>query len=51
MREESDWAHCHVALTTNIGLCERFVEFAGNAEIAELDLTLSIEEDIGRFYI
>lgn len=51
MREGINGAYSHVALTTNIGLCERFVEFAGNAEIAELDLTLSIEENIGRFYI
>jgi len=46
-----DCAYCHVALTTNIGLCERFVEFAGNPKITELDLALFIEENVGWFYI
>jgi hypothetical protein len=43
--------YCHIALTADICLCERFVKFAGNAKVAKLDLALSIKENIGWFYI
>lgn len=39
--------HSHVGLAPDVGFCERLFELARDAEIAELDLTLSVDEDVG----
>lgn len=39
--------HSHVGLAPDVGFCERLFELARDAEIAELDVTLSVDEDVG----
>jgi hypothetical protein len=41
----------HIGLATDVCLCQGLFELTGYTKVTELDLTTSIDEDIGRFDI
>lgn len=43
--------HSHITLAPDIGACDAFFELPAYAEIAQLDLALAVDEDVGGFYV
>jgi hypothetical protein len=47
-----EWlAYAHVCACSDKGVCDRVDEFTRDSEITDLDLSLGVCEDVGRFDI